>query len=269
MKNNFDAPKMAFDGFLISPYDAQVLESRCGESRNSQARWKLVGFYYAHQLCCPQNRSRRIDNIVWIIDNTLEIQRGARFVLFAGPGDRPYVPQIRAAWQRRIDAAPNASVAYQHMGDFLQALNPGDACSYYEKALSLGGDKAIESSLVTAKLLDKHGADTTKEDYGEHMTCFFDVLKAGDLLLQATRDRMQPTEADWNRFFDIAHQLIWNPMLHSFAQTASEEPADAPASTICKSALRQIDKTFDAKSEVVRALRKPPLKALWNDVFSP
>lgn len=272
--NDFDpsvAAKIALDSHYISPDDAEVLERRCSESTGDwEAHWKLLGFYYAHHLCCPQYRSRRIENIIRIIDNFPQLPRETRSLLFAGPGDRPYVPQVRAAWQRRIDAAPNDPVFYQNMGDFLQAINPGEACSYYEKALSLNGDKAIETSLTTARLLEKHGADATIEDYGEPMTCFFDVLQAGDRLLQETRNRIQPKETDWNAFFDIVQELIRNPMFHVFAQTAREEhvEASAPASTICKSALRQMYKTFDAKSEVGIALRKRRLRALWNDLVT-
>jgi hypothetical protein len=268
--NSFDSSLaiiMVVDSYLISPKDAQILEKRCSENTGDwEARWKLLGFYYAHRLCCPQNRSRRIENLIWIIDNVQQGWSAIRSSLLPGPGDLPYVPQIRAAWQRHIDAAPNDPVSYEDMGFFLTAVNPGEACSYYEKALSLGGDKKIESSITTSKLLARHGSDITSEDYGENMTCFFDVLQAGDQLLQETRNRVQPSEADWNRFFEIAHPLVWNPMLLGYAQHSCEEPVDSSASTICKSALRQMYMTIDAKSEVGRALRKPKLKALWNDL---
>lgn len=272
--NSFDsaiALKMARDGYLISPHDTQVLEGRCSENiADWEARWKILGFYHAHQLCCPQFRSRCIENLIWIIENVPEISRGMRFYLLLGPGDRLYIPKVRAAFQRRIDAAPNDPVVYVNMGDFLQAIIPGEACSYYEKALSLsGGTVSIQSSLTTAKLLEKNGADATTEDYGqERMTCFFDVLQAGARLLQETRDRMQPSEADWNRFFDIANPLIWSPMLRTYAQFG-DAPVDASASTICKFALRQFYKAIDAKSAEGRALRKPPLKALWKDLVKP
>lgn len=268
--NSFDsllALKLVGEGYLISPQDAQMLERRCSENTGDwQVRWKLLGFYHAHQLCCPQNRSRRIENLIWTIDNAPQSWPGMRSVSLPGPGDRQYIPQIRAVWQRRIDAAPYDPVTYKNMGNFLLAVIPGEACSYYEKALSLGGDQAIEASIITAKLLARHGADVTSEDYGENMPCFFDVLKAGDRLLQETRNRMQPSEADWNIFFDIAHELVWTPMLLGYAQTACQVPVDSSASTICKSALRQMYKTIDAKSEWGRALRKPKLKALWNDL---
>lgn len=265
------APRIAFtiamEGHLISPQDAHALERSSGENAGDwEARLKLLGFYHAHQLCCPQTRSRRIENLIWAIDNAQEIGPGIRSLLLAGPGDRLHVPQIREAFQRRIDAAPYDPISHKNMGDFLQAINPGEACPYYEKALSLGGDDSIESSMVTAKLLERHGADTTTEDYGENMTCIFDVLQAGDQLLKETCARMQPSEADWNRFFDIAHGLIWNQMLLCFAQFGGEEPVDSPASTICKSALRQMYETLDADSEEVRTLTDPKVKALWDDL---
>jgi hypothetical protein len=272
--NNFDpsvAAKIALDSHIISPHDAEVLQRRCSQNNGDwEAHWKLLGFYYAHHLCCPQYTSRRIENIIWIIDNVPQLPRVTRSLLFAGPGDRPYVPRIRAAWQRRIDDAPDDPVFYQNMGDFLQGINPGEACSYYEKALSLGGDKAIETQLTTARILEKHAGDATTEDYGEP-TCFFDVVRAGDRLLHETRNRMHPDETDWNRFFDIAHELIRDPMFLVFAHLARrrEVPVDAPASKICKSALSQMYHMFDAKSEVGRALRKPRLKALWKDLVTP
>lgn len=269
--NSFDssaALKMIIDGYLISPQDAQVLERRCSENTGDwEARWKLLGFYHAHELCCQKHRSCRIENIIWTIDNVPEILGGMRFYFMLGPGDRPCIPQVRAAFQRRIDAAPHDPASYLNMGDFLQAIIPGEAFSYYEKALSLDGDKeSIERGLRIAKLLEEQGSDTTSEDYGQdRMTCFFDVLQTGDRLLQETRNRMQPSEADWNRFFEIAHQLIWSPMMRNSAQFGNG-PVDAPASTICKRALRSTYKMFDAKSEVGRELRKPQLKALWKDL---
>lgn len=170
----------------------------------------------------------------------------------------------------RIDTAPDDPVFYQNMGDFLLAVHPREAYAYYEKALSLGGDKSIEQWIKTAKIVEKHHGDATTEDYGEP-TCFFDVLQAGDRLLQETRNRMQPNETDWNAFCDIAHELIRNPMVLVFAQLARqrEVPVDAPAPTICKSVLRQMYKVFGAKSELGKALRKPRLKALWNDLVRP
>lgn len=272
--NSFDAStsqKMVIDGYLISPQDAQVLERRCSENVGDwEARLKLLGFYHAHQLCCQQNRSRRIENIVWTIDNLPAISRGMRFYLMVAPGDRPYIPQVRDAFQRRIDAAPKDPVSYENMGDFLLSIIPGEACMYYEKALSLDGDKKYnEMFLKTAKHLEKHGADATSEDYGQDcMTCFFDVLQAGELLLQETRNKMQPSEADWNRFIDIAQQLLWSPMLLVSAQHG-KAPVNAPAATLCKYALRQNYKMFDAKSDLGRALRKQPLKALWKDLVMP
>ena len=253
-------------GYLISPQDAQILERQCSENTGDwEARWKLLGFYNAHQLCCPQYRSYRIENLIWTIDNVPQGWSDMRSCLLPGPGDRSYVPQIREAWQRRIDAAPNDPVSYDNMGHFLRAVNPGEACTYYEKALSLDGSKTIESSIVSAKLLARHGADVTSEDYGD-MACIFDVLQAGDRLLQETKNRMQPSEADWKVFFDIAHDLVWNREFMAFAQYGCEVPVDSSASTICKCALRKMYKTIDAKSEVGRALRKPKLKALWNDL---
>lgn len=274
--NTFDSSTVIqtiTDGYLISPQEAQVLEKRCSANIGDwEARWKLIGFYDAHQLCCSHFQSRRIENMIWTIDNSPEISDGMRSSLLLGPGDRPYLPQVRAAFQRRIDAAPNDPAVYVNMGDFLQSIIPGEACSYYEKALSLNGDKTlIESSITTSKILESNGADATSEDYGqEGMTCFFAVLQAGDQLLQETRDRMQPSEADWNNFFNIAHELIWNPMLLTFAQySADSPPSDAAAPTICKGALRHMYKMIDAKSEEGRALRKPPLKALWRDLVKP
>lgn len=272
--NSFDsstAPKLILDGYLISPQDAEVLEGRCSENTGDwEARLKLLGFYHAHELCCQQNRSRRIENIIWTIDNVPEISSAMRNYLMVAPGDRPYIPHVRMAFQRRINAAPNDPVSYQNMADFLLSIIPGEACSYYEKALSLDGDKKFnEMFLRTAKHLEKHGADATSEDYGQdRMTCFFDVLQAGDLLLQETRNRMQPSEADWNRFLDIAQQLMWSPMLLVSAQHGNA-PVDAPATTLCKYALRQNYKMFNAKSELGRALRKQPLKALWKDLVMP
>jgi hypothetical protein len=272
--NSFDsstAQKMVLEGYLISPQDAQVFQKRCSENPDDwEARLKLLGFYHAHQLCCQQNRSCRIENIIWTIDNVPKISRAMRTYLLVAPGDQTYVPQVRAAFQRRIDAAPNDPTSHENMGDFLLATMPGEACSFYEKALSLDGDKKYnEMFLRTAKHLEKHGADITSEDYGqERMTCFFEVLQAGDQLLLETRNRMQPNQVDWSRFLDIAKQLLWSPMLLVSAQHGNA-PVDAPATTLCKYALRQNYKMFDAKSELGRALRKQPLKALWKDLVMP
>jgi hypothetical protein len=49
---------------------------------------------------------------------------------------------------------------------------------------------------------------------------------------------------------------------------ACQVPLDSPAPMICKSALRSIYKTIDAKSEIGRSLRKSKLKALWKDLVN-
>src|ERR1700739_3041146 len=93
--NSSLAPKWAIDGFLLSPHDADVLERRCSENVGDwEARWKLLGFYFAHQLCCHENRSRRIENIIWTIDNVPQIPPEMRsYLLLLTPGDRLYTPR--------------------------------------------------------------------------------------------------------------------------------------------------------------------------------
>ncbi|MFA6212385.1 MAG: hypothetical protein WCT03_06790 [Candidatus Obscuribacterales bacterium] len=274
--NELDLPlavKMVCDGQLTSPHEVPALEKRCCEEPfDCEVRWKLLGFYNAHQMCCSETKSRRIESIIWIINNASKIPRTLRLLLLLlQPSDRRFIPQVRAAWQRRIDAAPDDPDTYINMGDFLQAVMPNAACDYYERALMLDrGNELTELALSTAKYLAMNVVDEEVEDYdSEGATCLYDVLKAGDVLLQETRDRIQPSDADWIIFFDIVHPLVWSPLLITFAQSACGPSVDSPASTICKSALRQMYKTIDEKSEAGIILRKPQLKKLWKDLVKP
>lgn len=189
------------------------------------------------------------------------------FVLLA-LNDRSFIPQLRAAWQRRIDAAPDDPNTYINMGEFLKALAPNDACQYYERALALEpGDELVELAFATARHLAHHSVDEKFEDDDcGGATCLFDVLLAGDELLEETRGRMQPSDDDWKSSFEIVHPLVWSPLLISFAQSANGPPADSSAAMICKSALRMMYKTIPGKSEAGIVLRKPNLRKLWKDL---
>lgn len=171
-------------------------------------------------------------------------------------GDGVFVSKIRDAWQRRTDPTPDDPLNYQNMGDFLLSTDPAAACPYYEKTFSLNGDEEIASTLETAKVLARHSTNITDEDYGQSITCVYKLLQTGDQLLQETQIRMQPSEVVWKEFFDIAHEMIWSLSFVAFSQTACQVPLDSPAPMICKSALRSIYKTIDAKSEIGRSLRK-------------
>lgn len=267
------AVKMVCDGQLTSPHEARALEKRCCEAPcDWEVRWKLLGFYNAHQMCCSEIRGRRIESIVWTINNASKIPLTLRhLLLLLQPSDRRFIPRVRAAWQRRIDAAPDDPDTYINMGDFLQAVAPNDACEYYEKALMLDrGNEMTKLALSTAKRLALHAVDEEFEDYAsDGTTCLYDVLQAGDVLLQETRDRIQPSNADWNSFFDIVHPLVWSPLLITFTQSACGPSVDSHAATICKSVLRQMYKTIDRKSEAGIMLRKPQLKKLWKDLVKP
>ena len=261
--------RLASESFLISSQNAQLLEKQCDKDPGDlDVRCQLLGFYWTHQLCCPQYRDRRIANIIWLIDNFRDLKRGINILLLPAPGDGVFVSKIRDAWQRRIDLAPDDPLNHQNMGDFLLSTDPAAACPYYEKTFLLNGDEEIASASVSAKLLARHGTNLTDEDYGQNITCVYKVLQAGDQLLQETQNRMQPSAVVWNEFFDIAHELIWSLSFVSFSQTACQVPLDSPASMICKSALRSIYKTIHAKSEIGRSLRKSKLKALWKDLVN-
>lgn len=117
-------------------------------------------------MCCPEFRSRWIESTIWTINNVPEIPRTlvSVFVLLA-LNDRSFIPQLRAAWQRRIDAAPDDPNTYINMGEFLKALAPNDACQYYERALALEpGDELVELAFATARHLAHHSVDEKFED---------------------------------------------------------------------------------------------------------
>jgi hypothetical protein len=134
--NETSALNLGVEGYFISPDAAKVLESSLLKSpQDEEIRSKLLGFYYAHSLCCPETIERRVAHIEWAIDNHQEVGHMPRsFLALFSPEDQPHITRVRSAWQRRIDAQPNDTASLEHMGWFLLPVRPHDACGYYERA---------------------------------------------------------------------------------------------------------------------------------------
>ena len=119
--------RLASESFLISPQNAQLLEKQCDKDPGDlDVRCQLLGFYWTHQLCCPQYRDRRIANIIWLIDNFRDLKRGINILLLPAPGDGVFVSKIRDAWQRRIDLAPDDPLNHQNITCVYKVLQAGD-----------------------------------------------------------------------------------------------------------------------------------------------
>src|SRR4051812_6280050 len=91
---------LGVEGYFVSPDEADQLEASLANGTWDEIpRWKLLGFFYAHKLCCySKYRVRRVNRIVEMIENHKSLEHGCRHFLemtFADGGIN--ISTVRAA----------------------------------------------------------------------------------------------------------------------------------------------------------------------------
>jgi hypothetical protein len=129
---NFD---FAVEGYFVSPAEAAAFEKLLEKTpEDEQARWKLLGFYFAHMECCPEHIERRIKHIAWAIDNKQESRGGQVFLRLFPPVDEEKIEQIRDSWQslsefRLSNTVCNAQ-SHQKRTNFIELSNDPKITAY-------------------------------------------------------------------------------------------------------------------------------------------
>jgi tetratricopeptide (TPR) repeat protein len=255
----------AVEGYFISPGQAAALERSLEETpQDKEARWKLLGFLFAHMLCCPQQIERRIGQIVWAIDSKQEISAGAVCLRLFPPVDEEQIAQVRAAWQRRLDANPDDPELLQCMGDFLSFVRPDDARKYLERALEIKPDnELVKMTLAYVTNVSQRSAEI-RENQLKPMTCFFEVLSSIPLLLEETRLQTQHSEEALTKFSKLVNELAYQPLFLVFSQHTKEVPLDGPAIDICRQGLKQMYKAIPKQNPTGKELSDAELTELWK-----
>jgi hypothetical protein len=258
--------KLAVEGYFISPAKAAALEGLVEKTpQDEEARWKLLGFYFAHMLCCPKHIDRRIKHIVWAIDSKQEILGGHVFLRLFLPVEEEKIAQVRASWDRRLEANPDNLELLQHMGEFLSFVRPQEARIHLERVLEIEpGNKLVK--MILERVCASRNSSKIIDNTHEPITCFFQVLSAVPLLLKETRACTTPhSEEAWTKFSTLINELVHQPMFLACAQHTKEVPGDGPAIDICRSGLRQMYKSIPAKNPTGKELRDPELTELWKE----
>jgi hypothetical protein len=258
-------------GYYMSPDEAQNLEmSLDSKPDDEESRWKLLGFYYAHQSCCPDKRNRRLKHILWEIEHQKDFGPSCNLLMMFYPEDQSQYSAAKSAWLRRLTHSPRDPNLLASVAEFLSVFEPGEACQYYEHALEIRPeDSGIQGSLRTAQLIAKRQEQGWYQYHArEPMTCYWDVLSCIELLLEATRNLFQPGDEIWNPFAMLVRKMGKDPTMLVFAQHCNEAPLDSVAVEICRNALQQMYKMYEPKSDEGKLLRRTAVKRLWKHLVS-
>ena len=260
----------SIEGYSISPEQAESLEETVDDSGGSEPqRWKLLGYYYAHQSCCPDLRGKRLRHVLWEIKNNQDLEPPLiEMLMMFHPEDEVEYAAAKAAWLARVDSEPNNPKVLGWAGHFVSVFEPDVSIELYSRALALetGGEKQSK----VAKLLDLARMVDERQKGGQlqyterkPMTCYWDVLTSMESILEQTRQDCQPEPDLWQGFYVLVSEMKNSPMLLPLAHHGSM-PTNSPAPELCRHALREAFAFYPADSTAGSLLCQPELKRLWD-----
>lgn len=254
----------------MSPEQAHALETVVDDSVSVEPqRWKLLGYYYAHQSCCPELRDKRIRHLLWEIKNNKDLDPPLiEMLMMFHPEDKEQYTAAKEAWLARIDAEPHNLKVLGWAGHFVSVFEPDVSIDLYSRALAMesGHEKQarVAQLLNLAKMVDER-QKSGQLQYTERqtMTCYWDVLTSMEDLLENTRKECQPEPDLWQGFYVLVSEMKNSPMLLPLAHHGAM-PVNSPAPDLCKYALREAFAYYPADSTAGSLLRQPELQKLWN-----